>query len=171
MHNLVCKHWFRYCNRLCLSLKEDSLWTEVTMVSRLLCQYWLSVRSVWKLISHSVFQPLEPWSGQEAFEWSPHSPDLNPCDFFLWGHLKDCIYRNKPTTLQQLKENILQYSREIDQHLCERVIQSFKKRMQVCAQRKDHHLEHVIWILSMSAIFLMIFFFNLVVFILFYYVQ
>ena len=81
---------------------------------------------------------------KEAFEWSPHSPDLNPFDFFLWGHLKDCIYRNKPTTLQQLKENVLQYSREIDQHLCERVIQSFKKRMQVCFQRKGRHLEHVI---------------------------
>ena len=90
---------------------------------------------------------------KEAFEWSPHSPDLNPCDFFLWGHLKDCIYRNKPTTLQQLKENVLQYSRDIDQHLCERVIQSFKKRMKVCVQRKGRHLEHVIWILSMSTIF------------------
>ena len=25
-------------------------------------------------------------------KWPPRSPDLTPCDFFLWGHLKDNIY-------------------------------------------------------------------------------
>ncbi|GBM82001.1 hypothetical protein AVEN_231483-1 [Araneus ventricosus] len=24
--------------------------------------------------------------------WSPRSPDLNPCDFWLWGYLKDVVY-------------------------------------------------------------------------------
>lgn len=24
--------------------------------------------------------------------WSPHSPDLSPLDFFLWGYLKDKVY-------------------------------------------------------------------------------
>ncbi len=24
--------------------------------------------------------------------WPPRSPDLNPCDYFLWGFLKDKIY-------------------------------------------------------------------------------
>ena len=33
-------------------------------MSRLLCLHWLSIRSVGKLISHSGFQPFEPWSGQ-----------------------------------------------------------------------------------------------------------
>ena len=28
-------------------------------------------------------------------EWSPHSPDLNPPDFYLWGFLKDNVYRHK----------------------------------------------------------------------------
>ena len=23
-----------------------------------------------------------------GIEWSPYSPDLNPCDFFLWGYIK-----------------------------------------------------------------------------------
>ena len=25
--------------------------------------------------------------------WPARSPDLNPCDFWLWGYLKDCVYR------------------------------------------------------------------------------
>ena len=28
--------------------------------------------------------------------WSPHSPDLNPLDFFLWGYCKNNVYINKP---------------------------------------------------------------------------
>ena len=24
--------------------------------------------------------------------WPPRSPDLNPCDFFLWGYIKDRVY-------------------------------------------------------------------------------
>ena len=35
--------------------------------------------------------------------WPPHSPDLNPLDFFLWGYLKDKVYTPKPATLQDLR--------------------------------------------------------------------
>jgi hypothetical protein len=36
------------------------------------------------------------------------SPNLNPCDFYVWGTLKDKVYVNKPHSLQELKENIHQ---------------------------------------------------------------
>lgn len=32
-------------------------------------------------------------------EWPPHSPDLNPLDFFLWGYLKDRVYSPPPQVL------------------------------------------------------------------------
>ena len=38
--------------------------------------------------------------------WPPRSPDLNPCDFSLWGYLKSKVYSPKPTNLLQLRENI-----------------------------------------------------------------
>jgi hypothetical protein len=38
--------------------------------------------------------------------WPPRSPDLNPCDYYLWGTLKDRVYVNNPHSLQELKENI-----------------------------------------------------------------
>jgi hypothetical protein len=28
--------------------------------------------------------------------WSAHSSNLNPCDFFLWGCLKDKVYNRNP---------------------------------------------------------------------------
>lgn len=42
----------------------------------------------------------------EEKTWPPRSPDLNPCDFSLWGNLKHRVYNPKPTSIQQLKENI-----------------------------------------------------------------
>ena len=43
-----------------------------------------------------------------------HSPELNPWGlFFLWGHLKDCVYKDKPLNVQNMKENIIWYSRRI----------------------------------------------------------
>ena len=38
---------------------------------------------------------------------SPHSPDLNPLDFWFSGTAKCKSYRNHPNTLEDLKENIL----------------------------------------------------------------
>jgi len=31
-----------------------------------------------------------------GLDWPPYSPDLNPCDFYLWGFLKDEVYQTKP---------------------------------------------------------------------------
>ena len=31
--------------------------------------------------------------------WPPRSPDLTPCDFFLWGYLKSRVYVSNPTNL------------------------------------------------------------------------
>jgi len=36
------------------------------------------------------------WIGRRgAVEFPPRSPDLTPLDFYLWGTLKDVVYRKK----------------------------------------------------------------------------
>ncbi|KAK9688465.1 hypothetical protein QE152_g35295 [Popillia japonica] len=40
--------------------------------------------------------------------WPPYSPDLNPCDFYLWGSLKDTVYRDSIDTLDNLEMAIRQ---------------------------------------------------------------
>jgi hypothetical protein len=36
--------------------------------------------------------------------WPPWSPNLNNCDFYLWGKLKEKVYVNNPWSLEELKE-------------------------------------------------------------------
>jgi hypothetical protein len=39
-------------------------------------------------------------------KWLPRSCDLNPCDYFLWPHLKSRVYNPLPKNLYDLKINI-----------------------------------------------------------------
>ena len=36
--------------------------------------------------------------------WPPRSPDLNTCDFYLWGYLKARVYNPLPNNLEELKQ-------------------------------------------------------------------
>ncbi|GBN86028.1 hypothetical protein AVEN_208269-1 [Araneus ventricosus] len=40
---------------------------------------------------------------ETGMDWPPYSPDLTPCDYFLWGALKDTVYRNHPSMLAELE--------------------------------------------------------------------
>ena len=43
----------------------------------------------------------------------PRSPDLNPCDYYLWGYLKSKVYNPLPKNLDELKDNISNEVRKI----------------------------------------------------------
>jgi hypothetical protein len=39
---------------------------------------------------------------------TPYPSELYPCDYFLWGFLKDAVYKNNPHTIEELKQEIWQ---------------------------------------------------------------
>ena len=42
----------------------------------------------------------------DSTKWPPRSPDLNPCDFSLWGQMKQRVYNPKPSNIDELRKNI-----------------------------------------------------------------
>jgi len=54
----------------------------------------------------------ERWIGRGApapRSWPPRSPDCNPIDFYLWGHVKTLVYQNVvPQSLDELIERIIE---------------------------------------------------------------
>jgi hypothetical protein len=42
-----------------------------------------------------------------SIEWPPRSPDLSPPDFFASGVVKDAVYSKKPTSIDQLQNEIV----------------------------------------------------------------
>ncbi|EFN70920.1 Transposable element Tc3 transposase, partial [Camponotus floridanus] len=49
------------------------------------------------------------WIGRRgSIEWPARSPDLTPLDYFLWEYLKNRVYQNKPTSVEELQQRIRQ---------------------------------------------------------------
>ena len=73
--------------------------------------------------------------------WPPRSPDLNPCDFYLWGHLKSMVYNPLPKTLDDLKANIEREIKKISKNILELTFLNFKKRCELIISAEGGHIE------------------------------
>ena len=60
--------------------------------------------------------------------WAPYSPDCNPCDFFLWGFLKEKVYQPLPTTMSALKRKIKSEFGKIPELMVKKAIFNMQKR-------------------------------------------
>lgn len=76
-------------------------------------------------------------------KWPPRSPDLNPCDFFLWGYLKARVYNPLPKTINDLKKNIKREIKKIDQDMLEKIFENFKNRCHLILSAEGGHIEVV----------------------------
>ncbi len=81
---------------------------------------------------------------ENGLEWPPYSPDLNPCDYFLWGHLKDRVYQGSPQTIDQLKEAITTEVRAIGSEVLKRVFENFEKRARHLIVSEGHQFENMV---------------------------
>jgi hypothetical protein len=75
--------------------------------------------------------------------WPARSPDQNPCDFYLWGNLKDKVYLNNPHTLVELKQSIQETITSIETSELKLVSNSLFKRLKACF-RADGYFEHLL---------------------------
>ena len=73
-------------------------------------------------------------------EWPAQSPDLSPCDVFLWGYLKEKVFKNRPRSLEDLKERIQQEIDSIPPELTRRVMKNFQERLQQCVANDGRHM-------------------------------
>ena len=70
------------------------------------------------------------WIGRRGpFDWPARSPDLSPCDFYLWGRLKDMVYRERCATLQELRGRIAAACGELSLDEIARACRSVPKRL------------------------------------------
>ena len=87
------------------------------------------------------------WIGRRgAIEWPARSPDLTPCDFFLWGYLKNKVYGQRIRDIHHLKERITHFVNELntDKELLRRVCRSVAARIEDCIAAKGDHFERTL---------------------------
>ena len=86
-----------------------------------------------------------PKKMNKGIDWPSYSCDLNPCDFYLWGYMKDKLFANsaKLPSLDELKVRIREKISEIDSETCVRVMENFVKRLKLVKETKGHHFENM----------------------------
>ncbi|KAL4467937.1 hypothetical protein ABPG72_022851 [Tetrahymena utriculariae] len=73
--------------------------------------------------------------------WPPRSPDLNPCDFYLWGHLKSKVYTPSPSNIDELKQNIEREIKNISKETLLKVFMNLAKRCESVITNQGSHIE------------------------------
>ena len=76
-------------------------------------------------------------------EWSPRSPDLAECDFYLWGMLKGKLFPPRPANSEELKQKVRDIFRAVPPDEIARVHENMMRRIGLCLRQDWGHFEHV----------------------------
>lgn len=79
------------------------------------------------------------------FEYPSHSPDLTPPDAYIWGMMKETIFRteNPPENIAELRERIQTFFQHLNQPLFINMFSNLQNRYEACLRRNGEHFEHL----------------------------
>jgi hypothetical protein len=94
--------------------------------------------------------PPHRWIGRSVHEdlmfclWPARSPDLTPCDYFLWVYVKEKVFvPSQPMNIPDMKNRITAAVETITPYLLSRIWQKLDYRLDVCRVTKSAHIEHL----------------------------
>ena len=75
-------------------------------------------------------------------EWPPRSPDLTPCESFLWGYLESKVYATAPSDLPDLTQRIIDEADAVkrDPQLVKRAVRDMLQRARQCINNGGRHV-------------------------------
>ena len=74
----------------------------------------------------------------------PRCPDATPCDFFIWGYVKDQVYVPPlPASIPELKVRIRIATETITADILQTVLNELDYRVDFCRITKGAHIEHL----------------------------
>lgn len=79
-------------------------------------------------------------------QWAPRSPDLNPLDYFFWGHQKSIVYNTPVNNEEELWQRIQEATNNLrgDVEVLQRVQFHFLRRIDLCIHENGRHFEHLL---------------------------
>uniref|UniRef100_A0A915DS48 Uncharacterized protein n=1 Tax=Ditylenchus dipsaci TaxID=166011 RepID=A0A915DS48_9BILA len=88
---------------------------------------------------------LSPTCIKRSLKWPSRSPDLTPCDFFLWTskptNIKTQVYSAPMNKLCELRDRIENTFQQMPQAMVDRVIDSYDRRLRKCEKLNGGHVE------------------------------
>lgn len=83
-------------------------------------------------------------SNNGPIRWPARSPDLTPMDFFLWGRVKDQVYKKSYASVDELTVEVTNVLRSLTRNEVVRATRSVGKRARVCLQQNGFQFEHLL---------------------------
>jgi transposase len=96
--------------------------------------------------ARATLQQIEDYFGNRVISkglWPARSPDLTPPDFFLWGYVKEKVFRNNPRNLAALKNNIKDVIEGIPVNILQSVSKSLVARCEMCVSVNGGQFQHL----------------------------
>lgn len=86
----------------------------------------------------------QKWIGRGGpYLWPARSPDLAPCDYFLWGYLKSRVYRApRPSTIAELQARITESCAEIPANYLKNASRAAQHRFEECIALGGQQLQN-----------------------------
>ncbi len=82
------------------------------------------------------------WIGRRGMiEWAPRSPDLTPCDFFLWEYLKQKVYSKTVKDFAHLRRRIAEEVVRIEPETLKKVFLNIEKWLTLVIDNDGRHIE------------------------------
>jgi hypothetical protein len=78
-----------------------------------------------------------------SIPWPPRSPDITPLDFFLWGYVKDTVYKTPVTSLDEVKLRIVAAIETVTPQMLENTWREIEYRLDILRAKKGAHVEVV----------------------------
>jgi hypothetical protein len=82
---------------------------------------------------------------EEDTAWPPRSPDLNPLDVYLWGHLKTLVYA-APVDNEEALHRTVDACQTVRNYLgiFERMQRSMMIHVEACIESHGEHFEYLL---------------------------
>lgn len=75
--------------------------------------------------------------------WPARSCDITPLDFWLWGYLKNIIYKERSNNLEELMERTRVAFQTITPVMIRNATRGVIKRCQACIAEEGRQFEHL----------------------------
>lgn len=87
----------------------------------------------------------DKWIGRSGpTAWPARSPDLTPLDFYLWGDIKERVYKRNPVSIDDLKRYITEEFSNITVPTIDFVFENMVKRFSQCIAVEGNHFQHIL---------------------------
>lgn len=85
------------------------------------------------------------WIGTHGnVPWPARSPDLTPMDFFLWGYIKNQVYKQTYNNVDDLRNAVLQAFQNIPPRTLLKAVESVTRRCYLCLENDGNLFEQLL---------------------------